>query len=197
MKETDLSDTDLRLLVEKTFQKVEDTEKYNSKISAEMSNTLNWILTLTTLFIGISIQNYKNVLHPYLKDLFVAEKIIFAFSLIMLIAYKIINLKYEKQKKNYLANLNTHKLELFFDISHKLKPKLSSDIFFVPSFINRFRKGELIPNYDIKRKEAFLSIEKKIHVYEKLLKLIYTLTMIAFLINLIITIILLMNISGD
>jgi len=197
MIEKELSDIDLKLLVESAFQKLEKTEEIDSKISTEKSNTLNWILALTTLFVGICIQNYKTITNLCLKEeLFLAEKIIFAFSVIMLIAYKIVNTNYEKQKKSFLANLHTHKLELLFDLKTKLKPKLNNEQTFIPSFINRFRNGDLIPDYDKERKEAFKTIDRKVSNFGKLLKLIYTVTMTAFLINLTITIILIMNING-
>jgi hypothetical protein len=197
MKEKELSDTDLKLLVESAFQKLEKTEEIDSKISTEKSNTLNWILALTTLFVGICLQNYKVVTDFCLKEeLFIAEKVLFAFSVIMLIAYKIVNTNYEMQKKSFLANLHTHKLELLFDIAFKLMPKLTDEPVFVPSFINRFRDGELILDYDKERKEAFKTIDRKVGIYGKLLKLIYTVTMIAFMINLTITIMLIMNING-
>ena len=195
MKEKDLSDSNLKLILESVFQKLEKTEEIDSKISAEKSNTLNWILTLTTLFLGIDFQNFKSITDLcYKEELFFAEKIIFAFSVIMLIAYKMANTNYEKYKNFFLANLHTHKLELCFDLKTKLKPKLANEHIFIPSFINRFRDGEFIPDYDKERKEAFKTIDRKIDVYGKLLKLIYTLTMIAFIINLTITIILIMNI---
>lgn len=195
MIEKELSDIDLKLLVESAFQKLEKTEEIDSKISTEKSNTLNWILALTTLFVGICIQNYKSITTLCLKEeLFLAEKIIFALSVIMLIAYKIVNTNYEKQKKSLLANLHTHKLELLFDL--KTKPKLTNEHTFIPSFINRFRDGEFIPDYDKERKEAFKTIDRKVCNFGKLLKLIYTVTMIAFIINLTITIILIMNING-
>lgn len=197
MIEKELPDSDLKTLIESAFQKLEKTEEIDSKISTEKSNTLNWILALTTLFVGIGIQNYKSITTLCLKEeLFFAEKIIFAFSVIMLIAYKIVNTNYEKQKKSFLANLYTHKLELLFDLKTKLKPKLTNEQTFIPSFINRFRDGEFIPDYDKERKEAFKTIDRKVGIYGKLLKLIYTVTMTAFIINLLITIILIMNING-
>ena len=195
--EKDLSDNDLKLLVESAFQKLEKTEEIDSKISTEKSNTLNWILALTTLFVGICIQNYKAITTLNCKEeLFLAEKIIFAFSVIMLIAYKIVNTNYEKQKKSFLANLHTHKLELLFDLKTKLKPKLTNEQIFIPSFINRFRNGELIPDYDQDRKEAFKTIDRKVAIFGNLLKWIYSLTMIAFILNLTITIIMIMKING-
>lgn len=197
MIEKELPESDLKTLIESAFQKLEKTEEIDSKISTEKSNTLNWILALTTLFVGICIQNYKSITNLCLKEeLFLAEKIIFAFSVIMLIAYKIVNTNYEKQKKSFLANLHTHKLELLFDLKTKLKPKLTNEQTFIPSFINRFRNGELISDYDKERKEAFRTIDRKVSNFGKLLKLIYALTMIAFIINLTITIILIMNING-
>ena len=197
MIEKELPDSDLKTLIESAFQKLEKTEEIDSKISTEKSNTLNWILALTTLFVGIGIQNYKSITTLCLKEeLFFAEKIIFAFSVIMLIAYKIVNTNYEKQKKSFLANLHTHKLELLFDLKTKLKPKLTSEQTFIPSFINRFRNGEFIPDYDKERKEAFKTIDRKVSIYGKLLKLIYTVTMIAFITNLTITIMLIMKING-
>jgi len=197
MIEKELPDSDLKTLIESAFQKLEKTEEIDSKISTEKSNTLNWILALTTLFVGIGIQNYKSITTLCLKEeLFFAEKIIFAFSVTMLIAYKIVNTNYEKQKKSFLANLHTHKLELLFDLKTKLKPKLTNEQTFIPSFINRFRDGEFIPDYDKERIEAFKTIDRKVSIYGKLLKFIYTVTMTAFIINLIITIILIMNING-
>lgn len=197
MIEKELPESDLKTLIESAFQKLEKTEEIDSKISTEKSNTLNWILALTTLFVGIGIQNFKSITTLCFKEeLFFAEKIIFAFSVIMLIAYKIVNTNYEKQKKSFLANLHTHKLELLFDLKTKLKPKLTNEQTFIPSFINRFRNGEFIPDYDKERKEAFKEIDRKVGVYGKLLKLIYTVTMTAFIINLAITIILIMNING-
>jgi hypothetical protein len=197
MIEKELPESDLKTLIESAFQKLEKTEEIDSKISTEKSNTLNWILALTTLFVGIGIQNFKSITTLCFKEeLFFAEKIIFAFSVIMLIAYKIVNTNYEKQKKSFLANLHTHKLELLFDLKTKLKPNLTNEQTFIPSFINRFRNGEFIPDYDKERKEAFKEIDRKVGVYGKLLKLIYTVTMTAFIINLAITIILIMNING-
>ena len=197
MKEKDLSDSDLKLLLESAFQKLEKTEEIDSKISAEKSNTLNWILTLSTLFLGIGIQNFKSITDIcFREELFITEKIIFAFSVTMLILYKIVNTSYEKQKKSFLANLHTHKLELLFDLKTKLKPKLTDEHTFIPSFINRFRNGEFIPDYDKNRKEAFNTIDRKVGIYGRLLKLIYSVTMIAFIINLTITIMLIMNING-
>lgn len=197
MIEKELIDSDLKTLIESAFQKLEKTEEIDSKISTEKSNTLNWILALTTLFVGIGIQNYKSITTLCFKEeLFFAEKIIFAFSVIMLIAYKIVNTNYEKQKKSFLANLHTHKLELLFDLKTKLKPKLTNEQTFIPSFINRFRDGGFIPDYDKERKEAFKTIDRKVSSFGKLLKLIYTVTMTAFIINLTITIILIMNING-
>lgn len=197
MKEKDLSDIDLKVLIESAFQKLEKTEDIDSKLSSEKSNTLNWILTLTTLFLGISIQNSKAITNLCLKgELLTTEKVIFAFSVIMLIAYKIVNLAYEKNKKSFLSNLHTHKLELLFDIQLKLRPKLTDEKTFIPTFINRFRKGEFIPDYDKDRKEGLKMIDKNISVYGKTLKLIYTLTIIAFIINLATTMILIMNINN-
>lgn len=197
MIEKELPDSDLKTLIESAFQKLEKTEEIDSKISTEKSNTLNWILALTTLFVGIGIQNFKSITTLCFKEeLFFAEKIIFAFSVIMLIAYKIANTNYEKQKKSFLANLHTHKLELLFDLKTKLKPKLTNEQTFIPSFINRFRDGEFIPDYDKERKKAFKTIDRKVSNFGKLLKLIYTVTMTAFIINLTITIILIMNING-
>lgn len=197
MKEKDLSDTDLKLLVESAFQKLEKTEDIDSKLSSEKSNTLNWVLTLTTLFLGISIQNSKAITNLCLKEeLLTSEKVIFAFSVIMLIVYKIVNLTYEKQKKSFLSNIHTHKLELLFDIQFKLRPKLTGEKTFIPTFINRFRNGEFIPDYDKERKQELKIIDKKITIYGRLLKLIYTLAIIAFMINLMTTIILIMNING-
>lgn len=196
MNENQLPVDDLKSLLENAYVKLEKSEEIDSKISSEKSNTLNWILALTTLFLGICIQNFNSTNFCLKVELFIAEKIIFAFSVIMLISYKIVNTNYEKHKKSFLANLHTHKLELLFDLQTKLKPKLTNEPFFVPTFINRFRNGELIPDYDKERKEAFKKIDRKVGVYGKLLKLIYTVTMIAFIMNLIITIILIMNING-
>lgn len=197
MIEKDLSTTDLTLLVESAFQKLEKTEEIDSKISIEKSNTLNWILVFTTLFVGICIQNYKSITYLcYKEELFLTEKIIFAFSVIMLISYKMVNTGYEKQKKSLLSNLHTHKLELIFDLNTKLKPKLTNEQTFIPSFINRFRNGDFIPDYDKERKKAFKTIDRAIGCYGKLLKLIYTVTMIAFTINLTVTTIILMNIKN-
>lgn len=197
MTEKELSDRELSLLIENAFQKLEKTEEIDSKISSEKSNTLNWILALTTLFVGICIQNYKSITTLYFKEeLFFSEKIIFALSVILLIAYKIANMSYEKQKKSFLANLHTHKLELLFDLKDKLRPKLTEEQTFIPSFINRFRNGKFIPNNNKEMKEAFKTIDRKVKIYGKLLKLIYMITMTAFVINLAITTILIMNIKN-
>ena len=197
MIENNISDNDLKFLIESAFQKLEKTEETDSKISAEKSSTLNWILAFTTLFVGMCIQNYKSVSDLCLKEeLFISEKILFTFLVIMLILYKIANIKYEEYKKSFLANLHTHMLALLFDIKIKLRPKLTNDALFVPSFINRFRNGELSPDYDNESKKALKIIDKKISIYSRCLKLIYTMTMIAFTINLIITIVMIMNING-
>jgi hypothetical protein len=195
IEERDLPENDLKLLVESAFRKLEQTEDIDSKISLEKSNTLNWVLALTTLFVGICLQNYKSINSFYLKDiLFFAEKLIFSLSVFMLITYKIINAKYETQKKSMLANLHTHKLELLFDINGKLRPRLLRDPLFIPSFINRFRDGNLIPEYDKERKVSLKKIDTSISVYAKWLRLIYSMTINAFIINLIITVVLIFNI---
>ena len=195
MKENQLTIDELKALIENSYNKLEKTEEIDSKIFGEKSNTLNWILTLTTLFLGIGLQNYNSITSLYLKDeLFLIEKIIFALSLIMLVAYKLVNNNYEKHKKSFLMNLHTHKLELLFDIKTKLR--LSDELTLIPSFINRFRNGEFIPAYDTERKNSLMRIDQKVKISGKWLKLIYGGIMIVFVINLIITIILIMNING-
>ena len=194
MKEKDFSDGDLRLLIENSYQKLEKLEEMDSRISAENSNTLNWILALTTLFVGICLQNYQSEGDfRWMEVLYVSEKIIFAFSVILLIVYKLVNTYYEKQKKAFLANLCTHKIELLFDIKFKIRTKLSNDDIFIPTFINRFRNGEFIPDHDNSRKKAIKLIDKKVGVFGRCLKLIYSVTMIAFIINLAITLLLMMK----
>lgn len=196
MKEKDLPTEDLKLLVESAYQKMEKSEEIDNAISSEMSNTLNWILALTTLFVGVCLQNYNSISGFSLKYEFLyTEKILFAISVIMLVLFKVANANYAKYKKSYLANLYNHKLELLFEITYKLKPKLLDEPFFIPSFINRFRNGEFIPDYDKERKKSFKLIDMNINIYGKSLKIIYRLTMVTFVINLILTIIIVMKIN--
>jgi hypothetical protein len=191
-----MTDEKLTLLLEQSFDKLAKTEEIDSKISSEQSNTLNWILALTTLFVGICLQNYKNSsVYPF-EGILYYEKILFAFSVIMLLLYKIIFNNYEKQKKSLLANLHTHKLELLFDLTIKLKPKLQPEPIFIPAFINSFRNGDFIPDYDKDRKEAFKKIDKNIHVFGVTLKVIYYSILIAFILNLTMTLIIIMNLNG-
>jgi hypothetical protein len=198
MTKSQLTEEELNELIKGAFNKIEKTEQFDSKLSLEQSNTLNWILTLTTLFIGLSIQNKESISNFCLKDgLFFMEKIIFAISVILLITYKIIFQDYEKKKKSFLGNLHTHSFELLFDIKPLLRTKISNSPMFTTSFINNFRNGEFIPDYDPDRKKALKKIDKAISLYGKLLKLIYSATMIAFTINLTIITILIFNIKNS
>lgn len=197
MTKPQLTEEELNELLKAAFSKIEKTEEFDSNLTLEQSNTLNWILTLTTLFIGLSIQNKESISYFCLKEgLFFIENVIFTISVVLLITYKSIFQAYEKKKKSFLGNLHTHSLELLFDIKPLLKTKISNSPMSSQEFINSFRDGEFIPDYDPERKRTIKSIDYKIGLYGRFMKLIYTITLIAFTLNLAITIILIMNIKN-
>lgn len=188
-KEKDLEKNELISLLNESFTKLQKTEEVDSQLLQDKSSTINWVLTLTTLFLGIAINKYMDISDFCLKDfLFNSAKLLFSISIISLIAFKLVSTKYQSIKKLFLNNIHTHKIELQFDIESKLRPKLKDTVLFIPDFINRFRDACFIPAYDTDRKAAFKSFDKKMKIYSYILLSLYWIILSIFVLNTIITI---------
>jgi hypothetical protein len=59
--ETNLSDTELKALIEDVFQKLTKKSEADGRGLSEMHKTLNWLIALTTLFMGPCFQNISTL----------------------------------------------------------------------------------------------------------------------------------------
>lgn len=197
MKEDALNQSQITELINVAFSKIENSESIDTKIAVEKSNTLNWILALTTLFVGIVLQNLKNIDIIILKSILLnTEIILFALTTFSLIVFKYFFNNYEKCKKSLLSLFYSHKLELIFDIQKKVSPHLKNEELFIPNIINKFRNGEFIPVYDSLRLNEIKSLDNKIRKNCKWLKLFYNSAIILFFLNFILIVFLMTKING-
>lgn len=184
-------DENLKVLLEKSFHKIETSTKSDSKLVSGRSNTLNWILALTTLFIGVNIDCYNNICKCndiYIQKVFIFGIGLFILSIILLILYKYTEESYEKKKNLILDTLHTNQLELMYNPRLLLKHLKENKPFFIISFIQKYREGNFIPSYDKKRKKKFIDMNIKVNKSGTLFSYLYWGIIIIFFINTLITI---------
>lgn len=183
MKYKDLSEQFPKLL-EDSIKKLTLTLERDSKVLTEMNNSLNWIVTLMGVILATGISYFKEAkIDGLVFQLLYASRISFCATVFILIAHKITLLKYERVKLQYLNTLNTHELELKYDID-LLKKKINLDeIFSISTFINNFRNGEFIPLANDERKIGLSKMDRKITCYGYILKFTFWLSIIIFILN--------------
>ena len=178
-------------LLSDTIDKLRRTENNDVKVANEMSNNLNWITTLTTLFFGLIINNSESDF-CYKEDFALIFKYCFILLVLILIIYKIIIKKYVMIKTDILNMLDTHYIEL------KSKPqllqhKLTDQHDFFVNFINSFRDGEYLPPGNNDRKKHLDSQYNKLKNIGWSVKWLYKSAIFLFVLNFIIMIVFLLN----
>ena len=170
-----------------SIDKLRRTEEIDVKIANEMSNTLNWLTTFATLFFGFMINN--EIPEFYLKDvLIIVYKGSFILLVITLLVYKFIIKNYESKKKEILAFLDTHFIELKNDLP-LIKSKLISEHDFFVNFISSFNKGDFLPSGSVKRKKFLSDSYKKMIPLGWSVKWLYYIAFLIFVLNFAVTIV--------
>lgn len=171
----------IKELLSDSIDKLRRTEEIDVKIANEMSNTLNWLTTFATLFFGFMIAN--KVPDFYLINVLVnIYKFSFIFLVINLITYKFVIMSYESTKKEILAFLDTHYIELKNNLIN-IKSKLTVEHDFFVNFINSFRDGDFLPPGNNERKESLTKNYSKLKFLGWTVKWFYFSAMILFIIN--------------
>ncbi|MEP6683837.1 MAG: hypothetical protein ABJA35_11280 [Parafilimonas sp.] len=134
-----------------------------------MNNAINWILSPTTvmfvLYIRLSASNTTNLNQGILHF----GRILFA--LLILILHKIILLRYEKAKGNFIESLRTHYIDLKFDTAG-LKSKYNFNVMpGIEDFTNNLENGKFVSSS--KRSPAFLNLPKPIKKYAIILRITF------------------------
>ena len=183
----DLKDTDLVKLLEDASKKQTSFVERDSKMLTEMNNALNWIITLLTVLLAVSLNVFKNIVPCGLdSQLLFVSKIIFCIGILNLIVHKIVLVAYERRKYHYLNMLQTHELELKYNFKRfRLKFDGNKENFTIPDFLNDFKEGKYIPipSHD-DRPKHFSKINKQIALLGLIIKITFYLSITLLLANL-------------
>jgi hypothetical protein len=163
-----LNDEQIKDLLEDAFKKIESKATQDSKLLSDMNNALNWILSLTTvmfvLYIRLSASNATGLNQGVLHF----GRVLFSLLIIILILHKIILLRYEKAKGDFIESLRTHFIELKFDIS-VLKNKYNfKEMPGIEDFTNNLENGRFVSSSQ--QSPAFLNLPKPIKKYAFILR---------------------------
>jgi hypothetical protein len=150
-------------VLDAAFKKIESKATQDSKLLSDMNNALNWILSLTTvmfvLYIRLSTSNTTGLNDSILHF----GRILFALLIIILIFHKIILLRYEKAKGQFIESLRTHYIDLKFDFS-VIKNKYNfNDMPGIEDFTNNLENGTFLSSSH--PSPAFLNLPKPIKKY--------------------------------
>jgi len=188
-------DTLSKLLEEATKKLSLQTDR-DSKLLSEMNNTLNWIVTLMAVLLATGINYFKNIEHnsSYEFDLIYLSRCTFVLCIVILVIHKVVLVRYESLKFEYINTLNTHELELKFNIE-ALQKKLDPDeTLIISNFINDFRNGFFVPLGELDERPArFSVIDKWLKRYGKILQTTFILSVVLFTIDFSITFYLLLK----
>lgn len=183
----DLKDSDLVKLLEDASKKQTSFVERDSKMLTEMNNALNWIITLLTVLLAMSLNVFKNVVPCGLESqLLFVSKIIFCIGILNLIAHKIVLVAYERRKYHYLNMLQTHELELKYNFkAFRLKFDDNREIFKIPAFLNDFKEGKYIPfpSHD-ERPMGLAKVNKQIALLGLMIKITFYMSITLLLTNL-------------
>ncbi len=175
-------------LIGDSIGKVKNQTENNEKMLTEKSNTLNWLLTLTTvLFAFLNSNNDLDIQNCYLIVFTSMNKIIFLLLVVSFIVFKIYHQKFLKNQILLYSSLDTHHLELKYNV-HKIKdslllkdldhpPFIFSVIDFFKGFTSlefRFYKG-----HD-DRDKIFKGLYNKAESLSKIVENIYIITVVIF-----------------
>jgi hypothetical protein len=181
LEQKNLTDPQLKDLLEETFKKLKSTADQDSKKLSDMNTTLNWVLTLSTVFFVFYTRTKLESQCGWEMIVSNISKISFVIITVILIIHKIFYIRYEDFKGLYLATLHTHLIDLKFNL-HFLRQRL--DVlgrFATYMFINSFRNGEFLYHYGAsKSKEEFIQLNTKIQNSGNWLKRTYWLGLLFF-----------------
>jgi hypothetical protein len=163
-----VNDDEIKDLLEDAFKKIESKATQDSKLLSDMNNALNWILSLTTvmfvLYIRLSTSNTTGLNDSILHF----GRILFALLIIILLFHKVILLRYEKAKGQFIESLRTHYIDLKLDFS-VLKNKYNfNDIPGIEDFTNNLENGRFVSS--LQQSPAFLNLPKLIKNYAFILR---------------------------
>ena len=163
-----LNDEQIKDLLQDAFKKIESKATQDSKLLSDMNNALNWILSLTTVMFVLYIRLSASNLTGLNQGILHFGKALFALLIIILILHKIILLQYEKAKGRFIESLQTHSIELKFDIS-LLKSKYNfNEMPGIEDFTNNLENGRFVSSSQ--QSPAFLNLPKSIKKYAFILR---------------------------
>ncbi|HMJ47871.1 MAG TPA: hypothetical protein VK498_11120 [Ferruginibacter sp.] len=187
-----LADEEIIDLLEDSFKKIESSAEQDSKKLSDFNNTLNWILTLSTVFFVFYTR--LTFLSSSNWELFLSllSKLFFILLTSILIVHKIFLIKYEDFKGAYLATLRSHCIDLKFNIE-ELKKKIKVTIpFSTLTFVNSFRNGDFLFHYS--KDESIKGLKKfdrKIIWYGNGLKVTFWAGVVIFWLNFLVIVLIL------
>jgi hypothetical protein len=163
-----VNDDEIKDLLEDAFKRIESNATQDSKLLSDMNNALNWILSLTTvifvLYIRLSASNIAGLNQGILHF----GRVLFALLIIILIFHKIILLRYEKAKGQFIESLRTHYIDLKFNV-FILKSKYNfNDMPCIEDFTNNLENGRFV--FSSQESHAFLNLPKPIKKYAFILR---------------------------
>ena len=167
----------IKELVSDSILKIKSKSENNEKLLGEMHNTLNWLLTLTTLlFLFYSRQEFDKTT-CLMQSIDFLSKIDFVLIITAFLFYKIIQFQFLKMQTFFYDSLVTHNLELKYNLDKLKKEYDFSDlnnppfIFEVVKFINYFRKAKFVFYKELDdRPVVFEKAEKKLNILSWILK---------------------------
>jgi hypothetical protein len=168
-------------LVTDSINKVKSQAENNGKILTEKHNTMNWFLTFVAILFTFFTSKFNSEFTSCPETcLIFLSKIIFVLIVVTFVFYKIIHVKFLKKQICLYNSLDTHHLELKYNIN-KLNELYdfkdlgdSPFIFNVVDFINSFTSADFrfYKNHDT-RDVVFKKLYNKISLLSKYLNITY------------------------
>ncbi len=185
-------------LVTDSINKVKSQAESNEKILAEKHNTMNWLLAFVTILFAFFTDKFNTEISNCPETcLIFLSKIIFVLIIVTFVFYKIVHERFLKKQICLYNSLNTHHLELKYNINKLIELYDFKDlgdspfIFNVVDFINSFTSADFrfYKNHDT-RDVVFKELYAKISVLSKYLNVTYIVIIILFSIYVLLAIIL-------
>ena len=175
-------------LVTDSINKVKSQAESNEKILDVKHNTMNWILALVTiLFTYIFNQSDSEFSTCFGNCLIFISKISFVLMIVTFVFYKIIHENFLKRQICLFNSLDTHHLELKYNINkltelYNFKDLGDSPFLFdVIDFINSFTSADFrfYKNHDTRNIE-FKKLYNKIGLLSRILNITYIMLFVLF-----------------
>lgn len=189
-----INDEQLVRLLDDSYKKIEATSIQDTAVLNNYNNSLNWILTFTTVFFVFFTRAELNRKILYENLLSILSILLFILMTANLIIHKMLLVEYERTKGAYLASLHTHYIDLKVNLQNLKAQLTNTPKVDTVGFINNFREGNFVYAYNKEEiKGSLQNFDKTISFCGKWLKLTFKFGIVAFWINFLVIILILIN----